>query len=181
MIQNYFWFFGSCSRFPNGKNGPAVFLSSSWWWLAGERGGQQKAKNCAMATRFGPLLAWTVGKAVNESTAAHALRAHHSLSGKCASTLCSTARATSEGSGFWGWKQKATEFHSAARNWVRTCEMQVAEVAKRRTYATKAKGGTAKQAGSGGKRGQALAALQEKEQEALSTFFHEPKGELAGI
>ena len=135
-----------------------------------------------MATRFGPLLAWTVGKAVNESTAAHALRAHHSLSGKCASTLCSTARATSEGSGFWGWKQKATEFHSAARNLVRTCEMQVAEVAKRRTYATKAKGGTAKKAGgSGGKREQALAALQEKEQEALSTFFHEPKGELVGI
>ena len=32
------------SRFPNGKNGPAVFLSSSWWWLAGEGGGQQKAK-----------------------------------------------------------------------------------------------------------------------------------------
>ena len=119
---------------------------------------------------------------MNESTAAHALRAHHSLSGKCASTLCSTARATSEGSGFWGWKQKATEFHSAARNWVRTCEMQVAEVAKRRTYATKAKGGTAKKAGgSGGKREQSLAALQEKEQEALSTFFHEPKGERAGI
>ena len=133
-----------------------------------------------MATRFGPLLAWTVGKAVNESTAAHALRAYHSLSGKCASTLCSTARAASEGSGFWGWKHCGTEFHSVARNFVRTCESQVAEVAKRRTYATKAKGG-AKKAGSGGKREQALAALQEKEQEALSTFFHEPKGELAGI
>ncbi|UPR04124.1 mitochondrial inner membrane translocase [Chloropicon primus] len=73
-------------------------------------------------------------------------------------------------------KEGVTQLHQhVARHWMRASESQVASVSsKRPSFATKA-------GGKGKAREEALSSLQQKDQEALSTFFHEPKGPVTAV
>lgn len=161
-----------------------------------ERGGRK----LSMASSLRPwsTVAWTVGKAVNEKSASFATRHHRYFLEQAKLAPRSAGSSPSPSSSYatrahqasfalgnalvctraQGVKQLATQFHSAARQWLKSCESHVQACGKRRALSTKTtKGGS----GGSSKREAALAALKEKEEEALSTFFHEPKGPVTAV